>query len=257
VTFDDRQIGSAALSPDGSQIIYEMNNPDPLKLTRSIYLMDRSGENRREIARGEGISTSPEFSPDGKWILFLSKSESARNDSTGLYLLETQSLGSPRFICRALRYQWLNNKEFMVSTPARTLRMSVDGPGATQFYQDSTFAFPILKGGYVLYGDLHKNRQGMWIDPSPGPRSVPSKPRRILSFTDPFAIGHDGSFILVIKDVGEIWRMKLPDGKQERIPATFPGASLASSLSISNDEKEIVYIDSRISAKLVMIENLH
>jgi eukaryotic-like serine/threonine-protein kinase len=257
VTFDDRQIGSATFSPDKSRILFEMNDPDPLKQTRSIYMMSRSGENRREIARGEGIAANPQFSPDGKWILFSSRSESASNDSTGLYLLESQSLGSPRFIGRATRFQWLNGREFLVLNSTKTLRMSVDGSEAKQFYLDSTFAFPILKGTYILYGDLRNGRQGIWIDPSPGARSVSSKPRRILSFTDPFAVGPDGRFILLITDAGEISKMTLPDGRRERIPAVFPGVSLSSNLTISDDGKELIYVDGRISAKLVMIENLH
>lgn len=257
VTFDDRQIGSASLSPDGSQIVFEIYDPDPLKKTRSIYLMARSGENRREITPGEGVSAAPEFSPDGKWILFMSRSPSSPNDSLGLYLIESQNVGSPKFIGRGNRFRWLNAKEFMLFTAVKSLRMSVEGSEPKQFYEDSTSAIPILKGTYVLYGDSRKGREGMWIAPQSGKKGLPARSRKLFSFFNPFAVGPDGKFLLVIKDVGEIWKISLPDGKQERIPATFPGASLASDLNISADGREIVFIDARISAKLVMIENFH
>lgn len=48
--------------------------------------------------------------------------------------------------------------------------------------------------------------------------------------------------------------MSLPEGREERIPGTFPG--LSTLFSISSDGREIVYSDSRVSAKLVLVENL-
>ncbi|HEY6192402.1 MAG TPA: protein kinase [Bacteroidota bacterium] len=257
VTFDDRQIGSATFSPDRSQILFDINDADPLKQTRSVNLMSRTGENRREITRGEGVTSNPQFSPDGKWILFLSRAESASRDSVGLYLIESENLGSPRFVGRGGRFVWLNAREFVLGTDSRSMRMSVDGSAPKQIFEDSTFAIPILKGTYILYADVHKARQGIWITPTPGLKSASSKPKKLFTFADQIALGPDGTFMLQIKDVGEIWKVTLPDGKQERIPATFPGASVASNLSISDDGKEIVYIDFRYSAKLVMIENLH
>ena len=55
----------------------------------------------------------------------------------------------------------------------------------------------------------------------------------------------------------QIWKTPFPEGKPEPIPATFPGIGPASAIDIRADGKEIVYIDSPVSAKLVIIEILH
>jgi hypothetical protein len=50
--------------------------------------------------------------------------------------------------------------------------------------------------------------------------------------------------------------MSLPEGRDERLPGSYPGLTPQSIIDVSRDGKEIIYVDTRINAKLVMIENL-
>jgi hypothetical protein len=61
-------------------------------------------------------------------------------------------------------------------------------------------------------------------------------------------------FLYYVKNVGELRRITLPDGKEQRLPGTFP--FLKSEFNVSYDGQEIVWVDHRKQGKLVMIENL-
>ncbi|HEY9231391.1 MAG TPA: S9 family peptidase, partial [Blastocatellia bacterium] len=53
------------------------------KRTTQIWLMDADGRNSRQITEGEKSSSSPVFSPDGRWIAFISD----RDGSPNLYVM--------------------------------------------------------------------------------------------------------------------------------------------------------------------------
>jgi hypothetical protein len=60
----------------------------------------------------------------------------------------------------------------------------------------------------------------------------------------------------MLRHPGEIWRMALPDGKEERIQGDFSGVQYGYQINLSWDGKEILIVQPRFQQNVVMIENL-
>jgi dipeptidyl aminopeptidase/acylaminoacyl peptidase len=73
------------VSPDGRSVIYVLTTSDLARAKRlsQVWMMDIDGRNSRQVTQGEKSSNSPLFSPDGKWVSFIS----AKDGSTSLYLM--------------------------------------------------------------------------------------------------------------------------------------------------------------------------
>jgi dipeptidyl aminopeptidase/acylaminoacyl peptidase len=65
---------SMTLSPDGSRAVYVRNwlDPNTREERNSLWLVDGDRQRRRPLEPGEPDARSPVFSPDGKWVAFLS-----------------------------------------------------------------------------------------------------------------------------------------------------------------------------------------
>ncbi|MEO6892040.1 MAG: S9 family peptidase [Ktedonobacteraceae bacterium] len=85
---DIRFVDDAQLSPDGQRIAYVVQEQQPKQREpRShIWLAEASGGEPEPLLDGRKHSTSPRWSPDGKWLAFLSKEEGEQGQSQ-LYLM--------------------------------------------------------------------------------------------------------------------------------------------------------------------------
>ncbi len=79
------QVSDLSLSPDGKRALFVVGAPDlpRAKRTAHIWIMDVDGKNARAITQGDKSESSPRFSPDGKWIFYVSSADSS------LYLMST------------------------------------------------------------------------------------------------------------------------------------------------------------------------
>ncbi len=88
-TIDDyyriKVIEDVHVSPDGKTILFTVTNYDlaRAKLMKHIWMMDADGANARQFTFGNKTELSPIFSPDGKWIAFVS----TRDGDSNLYIM--------------------------------------------------------------------------------------------------------------------------------------------------------------------------
>jgi dipeptidyl aminopeptidase/acylaminoacyl peptidase len=82
-----KAVGGVRVSPDGKRVVYTVNEPvmtaDKSEYLTNIWLANADGSEAYQITFGEKSSTSPDWSPDGKWLAFTS----ARSGKNNLYLL--------------------------------------------------------------------------------------------------------------------------------------------------------------------------
>jgi dipeptidyl aminopeptidase/acylaminoacyl peptidase len=83
-----RQTGTVVLSPDGANIAYTITSTDWKANDYDVEIwLSRQGQSPIQLTNNQkGSSTSPKWSPDSKWIAFLSD----RGDKTQIYLISTQ-----------------------------------------------------------------------------------------------------------------------------------------------------------------------
>ena len=82
-----KSISDVHASPDGKSIIYAVTTSDLARAKRvsHIWMMNIDGGSPRQLTSGEKGESSPMFSPDGKWILYIS----SKDGGPQLYLMPT------------------------------------------------------------------------------------------------------------------------------------------------------------------------
>jgi dipeptidyl aminopeptidase/acylaminoacyl peptidase len=93
------QVSGGEISPDGQQVIYtksELKKWSDNKRVTSIWIANTDGTDHRQLL-GSDKDRSPSWSPDGRYIAFLSTRDQAENarDAAGaqLWLLRTNAVG--------------------------------------------------------------------------------------------------------------------------------------------------------------------
>jgi len=261
ITFDERLISAPSFSPDSERLLFSMEDPGLWTTTCHIYLMSRDGSNRQQLTFGNDENADyPQWSPDGQWIAYSSWPSSATWDSSKVYLIAASNPTAPRLLGRGLGIWWINPNTLIVNRQFKNWLFSIDGAPPQKFYEDSTRAYPILGEKYILFKDFRKGGEGWWIVPVAGlngPSTGP--PRKILPENPYVTIAPNGKFLLYpkyVNNVGEVRKMSLPDGKEQPFPVQLSDLQFGYGVGVSYDGKEIVYVEPRNRAKLVMIENL-
>jgi hypothetical protein len=174
------------------------------------------------------------------------------------YIVEPSNPGSPKYIAHGLASHWLDSVRLHVLLNNTAYLTSVDGALPTRVYDDSTRAFFIQGGKYILFQDLHKGKDvGVWIVDGTQPREVQRKTARLLPWhSQNIKLSGDGKVLYSVRGAGEIWRIALPYGKEEHIKADFLGVDFIDDFSPNWDGKEMIIIKWRFRSNLVIIENL-
>ena len=71
-----QRLSSTAISEDGKFIAYEISTPilesEKSEFHSQIWLLSTYDESRFQLTQGKTSSSQPKFSPDNKWLGFLS-----------------------------------------------------------------------------------------------------------------------------------------------------------------------------------------
>ncbi len=92
------EVAAPVLSPDGAWVVYVVARETPRhdKLASELWLVRYDGAGRVRLTRGEAHDTHPRFSPDGRWIAFLSD-RPTRAGGTQVWLIARDG-GRPRVL---------------------------------------------------------------------------------------------------------------------------------------------------------------
>jgi dipeptidyl aminopeptidase/acylaminoacyl peptidase len=85
-----REVDEPNLSPDGEKVVYVVGTNDLTKdkEAKNLWLAKWDGSENRALTFGENEQTHPRWSPDGKWIAFLS-SRNDENENDQVWLLSS------------------------------------------------------------------------------------------------------------------------------------------------------------------------
>lgn len=265
VTFNDENQYNPIFSPDGQKIAFVVGGPEDPGEGNNInpshlYVMDRDGSHRTQLSFGDEVVWHPQWSPDARWIAYSSRKLSEPPDSFGTSVIELSHPGSPRYIAhgRTTDNCWLDSNRLHVAFHDVVSLVSLDGAQPTKVYDDSTNAYFVQEGKYILYHDRHKGKDiGVWIVDGTKPRDVQRKTARLLPWNSRnIKTSGNGKILYSIRGIGELWSMALPDGKEDRIRADFHEVDNFYNFYPNWDGSEIVLTKSRSSTKLVLLENL-
>ena len=254
LTFGDQFISNPDISPDGSKIIFQMSEADPLKaLEQTIHIINRDGSGQKSISPRDLAARVPRWSPDGKWIAYHARIPSEPVDSSTVYLIDAKNPGSAKPIGRGGSVFWIDDSSLVAYRFLNSWLTFIDGSPQEHFFEDSTSAYPISGTPFILFFYNYSERQGNAYRIRNGEPLEKAEKLLALVFNS-FAI--TGRNHYYVTPSNEFYRCDVVTGKHVKINGTFPGLDLFSSGWVREDEEEIVYTNVQNRTKLVLIEDL-
>jgi len=271
----DHQVDDVSLSPDGKLFALQLSDSDPLKTTSHIFIMNSDGSGLRQVTSGNESAARPEWSPDGKWVAYVSRQNSRALGESEICLIDPMLAEPPKRFMAGSAARWIDSTHLIIDEATRSSVVSLDGNQKEPLYVDSTHALPILNRQYFLFDDLHPGREGWWIvGTAPYPDSVAGplysdedsdslnlpihpwrkKPLFLFPHEQSFALGNDGASLVYSNESGEIWKITIPEYQRERVPGILAGKNIR--LNMSEDGKYLISAESHNNSKLVLIEDL-
>jgi len=275
ISFDDREIRGPSFSPDRKRIAFILNDPDPLKKTSDIYIVDRDGNNRRRLTTGNPTALVTGWSPDGERIMY-SVSPTGQGSDTGsvrIYVVDADNPGAPKFAGNAYGSFWLDDDHILSTDLVRSYIVTVSTAQTRRFFTDSIIVYSMWDGRHIAYLDLHRATAGWWvaeIEPTtasnlvkqagelimPVLRGSPKKIDFAPSLRGPWTSRPSVSgSVLQYAGEGKARLLSFARGNEAVLAARFPGLTNAS-LELSPDGKEMVFVTPRLSSRLILLENI-
>ena len=238
-------------SPDGRYLAFiGQSNPDRFLPANDLIILDRQSQQQRRLLSGKRWLQSLAWSPDGERIAWETSSDSvaARHE---IYAAPAMRPGPTVFLGNGTGPYWFDSDTVAWYGENKTWKASATDPHPVQFYRDSFRAYSILGGKYVYFRDVAGDR---WVDMAPGQKDPAKKQLRlILKEPWPVRLIKQGREMFAIERPGKLVKLTLPEVKQFEIPFEFPG--LGSSFSVSNDGKEVAYVEIVYDTKLILVDN--
>jgi Tol biopolymer transport system component len=168
--------GDPAFTPDSAHLVFERY--DPTLDDDAIWIMDLNGNDRRRIGTGPGGAATPEVSPDGQTITFLSFTP---NDLTALFAVSIGG-GAARQVTPTLygitfKHDWAPDGSRLVMSdnadnperPVNVVTIRPDGTGLRYLTDLQTPDQRAFAGGYspdgkwIVYRLEHGDQNALMI----------------------------------------------------------------------------------------------
>ncbi len=256
LTFDDVNLYDPEISPDGRTALFGIYTPSPSGGTRELFMLDIESGRKTVLVGGEEAIHYPKWSPDGRWIAYASHSDSVDHDSSGTFIVDAANPGSARRVGAGFPWFWIDSTTVLTQRPYGTRLMTIEGGQDRMYFRDSTWAFPVLDGKYIVYRSVVLNEPGIWIERAPTEGATDPGRRLLVKHVSEPVFNRATSSLFLVSPQGEVKRISLPDGKETTIRGTFPNLPPVSRISVSADGSRFVYLDSKTVRKMVMIDNL-
>jgi Tol biopolymer transport system component len=142
---------SPTFSPDGKEIAFIVGGflagPSASNTSSHLYIMDRDGNNRKQLSFGDEFVFGLSWSPDGRYLAYGSKKISEPADSFRAYVIEPSNPRSPKYVIHGIPDgPWLDSVRLQIFVNNDIYVTSVEGAPLSKVYDDSTHAF-FIQGG--------------------------------------------------------------------------------------------------------------
>jgi Tol biopolymer transport system component len=260
LTFENQGLSSAFISPDNKRISFGVYSSDPLRSGSQVFVMDSDGTNRTQLASGDAEYFGPSWSPDGKYMAYITHQLEQPYDSARVCVVDALNPGPPRLTVIGLDAVWINNEQFVTWTSlpnSHSVLYSVNSSEPIEVGQDSTWQVSLRDGKHVLFADEREGREGWYLRAAgPGQKTVETRlvPPEYYGSSYPSV---SLRYLLSRQANGELWRISLPDGKRERLPELFDGINPFNYyIRFSYDDRKVVYLKGQSDSRVILIENL-
>jgi len=150
------------------------------------------------------------------------------------------------------RSWWLDSATIVVCSQLRSYRLDLATGGFTTISGDSTWTFPLQKGGATLRMDRRVGREGWWVEGIEGDRKPGKRiagPRAVLS--------PDMRWLLELgrlnEGSGKIEAISVPDGKRSYLPVTTPRGAWWG-LTLGYGGKELILATREFHAQISIMD---
>jgi len=252
ITPDDQSVVDPTFSPDGKQIAFLVNDPDPIKPFRYLYILDRQSQNRRQLTTGaEGIENFV-WSPDGRKIAYAVHVNIEIDSAHRTEIIDLADATQKTFAGNGRVIQWLKDGSSLNILSGRTSwRVPVQGGTYERMVEDSTLVLQSPDGQKLAIIDTRVGKGGLSI-------KLVDKPVKNLVQGKldggNFAWFPDSKNMTFVRN-GEVWVLSIETGKTKRYP--WKSTDALSFSDVSPDGKHTLFVRERMNAKLILIDNFH
>ncbi len=275
ISFDDRQIWDPSFSPDKKRIAFIMNDPDPLKTSSDLYVLDSDGNNRRRLTNGVSRANIPSWSPDGRMIMYAVGPTGQGSDTTSpkVFVVDADNPGAPKLIGKNWGLGWLDDDHILSVDDRRSFIVTVSSGTTRKFFVDSVTVFLFSGGKRLVYYDWHSSKEGWWtIDIEPTTAAelakqtgevimpvVRGSARKVSSSANPLTAWPTSNPLgeIIVQFAGEdkVRLISSSGRKEELLTARFPGLR-NSPIGLSHDGQQLVFVVPRLSSRLILLEKV-
>ena len=206
------------ISPDGRQVCYTSNrDPNPAASTNNdLFLVGVTGGEARKITTNPGSDTAPRYSPDGRFIAYLSQERGGFESDRNRLMIYARDTGVARELRTGLD---ISLSSFVWAPNSRTIYFTASERGTSSVFRISLTGQGAVR---ILSGATHGS-----VQPSPEGRSLVFTRQKLNRAVELYRSRTDGSEIKPLTNFNQDLVAELEMNPGESFETTAPdGATI-------------------------------